>query len=301
MSGIPTTAVSSARILVVDDTPANLRLMRRLLAGHGHTVHVANSGETALQFMQSTVPDIVLLDVMMPGIDGYEVCRQMKADARLDDVPVIFISALDAAWDKVKAFAVGGMDYVVKPIDETEMLARLGTHLSLHSLKRDLELRVQERTAALLKAKEALRENQKLLKAIIDTSATVITVKDLDGCYLLANERFHELFAGDGEDLHGHTDQEIFPADVAATLREMDRRVIDSGEAIEAEVTLPHGGEQHIYISVNSPLRDLNGRIHAVCCIATDITERVREEATLRELNEMLEARLAGNLKVPPA
>lgn len=284
-----------AKVLVVDDTPANLRLLKRILAEHGYTVHAANSGEAALQCMETMLPDIVLLDVKMPGMDGYEVCRRMKANARTRDLPVIFISAMDAAWDKVKAFAAGGVDYLVKPIDEPEVLARLETHLSLYSLRRHLEQRVEERTAELLKAKEALQENQLLLKAVIDTSRAFIHVKDVGGRYLLVNQRFETLF-GAGKDLLGARDGDIFPPEIAARLQALDRQVLASGVALEAEEMLPCGGEMRTYVSARAPLRDLAGRVYAVCCIATDITDRVREEETLRELNEMLESRLMQRL-----
>lgn len=283
---------SPAKILIVDDTPANLRLLKRILSEQGYTVHAANSGETALQFLESTLPDIVLLDVMMPGIDGYEVCRRLKDNARTRDIPVIFISAMDAAWDKVKAFTAGGVDYVVKPIEETELLARLETHLSLAGLRKHLERRVEERTEELRKAKDALIENQLLLQAIIDTSQTLIYVKDLDGRYMMINERFRELFSHSGAP-EGQSAHEVFPPEVADRIRELDRRVIEGGKAIEGEMPLPHADGMHTYIAMKSPLRDLEGNIYAVCNIATDITERVREEAALRELNEMLESRLA--------
>jgi PAS domain S-box-containing protein len=296
METTPATAKPQAKILIVDDTAANLRLLHRILTGQGYVTHPANSGETALQFMQTVVPDIVLLDVMMPEMDGYELCRRMKANERLRDVPVIFVSAQDAAWDKVKAFSVGAVDYVVKPIDETELLARLDTHLSLHHLRRHLERRIEERTAALLRAKEALHENQLLLKAIIDSSKALIHVKDLDGCYLLVNQRFQELFGQAGQDMRGLTDTEIFPVEIAAAMQALDRKVTDTGNAIEAEELLPHGDEMHTYISVKSPLRHTSGQVYAVCCIATDITERVRDEVALRELNDMLESRLMERL-----
>lgn len=291
----PDTPPATARILVVDDTPANLRLLKRILSEQNYTVLAANSGEAALQFLETSIPDLILLDVMMPGIDGYEVCRRLKSAERTRDVPVIFISAMDATWDKVKAFSAGGVDYVVKPIEEAELLARLETHLSLASLRKHLEHRVEERTAELKKARDALLENQRLLQAIIDGSQTLVYVKDLDGRYMMINQRFRELFshAGPPENQTAHA---IFPQEVADRIREMDERVVAAGHAIEAEMLLPHADGMHTYIAMKSPLRDLNGEIYAVCAIATDITQRVREEAALRELNDLLESRLAERL-----
>ncbi|WP_158598069.1 response regulator [Noviherbaspirillum saxi] len=277
----------------MDDTPANLRLLVRMLSEQNYAVMAANSGAVALQVMETALPDIVLLDVKMPEMDGYEVCRCLKADPRTCDIPVIFISALDAAWDKVRAFTVGGVDYIVKPIEPVEVLARVETHLSLNGLRRQLEQRVEERTADLLMAKEALFESKALLQAIIDTSTTIIYVKDLDGCYMLVNRRFEELFGGPDRNLLGLTDDEIFPPEIAKALRAIDEQIIASGAGLECEEVLPHGDELHTYILVTSPLRDLTGEVYAICAIATDITDRQRDEEILRELNEMLESRLA--------
>lgn len=126
-------------ILIVDDMAANLRLLSLILAEDGYKVRAALSGAQALDAARAQVPDLVLLDIMMPGMDGYEVCRQLKADERTRDVPILFISALDATADKVKAFATGGVDYITKPFQSAEVLARVRTHLALRNLNRQLQ------------------------------------------------------------------------------------------------------------------------------------------------------------------
>lgn len=298
MNDLVPTAQLHARILVIDDKPANLRLLTRMLDEQGHVSHAANSGAAALQFLATSVPDLILLDVKMPEMDGYEVCRRIKASERLRDVPVIFVSAMDAAWDKVKAFSAGAADYIVKPIEESELLVRVETHLSLRRLHLQLEQQVQARTAELQKAKEALYQKKQLLQAIIDSSTALIHVKDRDGCYLLVNKRFQELFGAELGDLRGLTDHEIFPAQIADAMCMLDREVIASGRAMEAEETFPLMDGTRTYVSAKSPLHDLDGAIYAVCGIATDITERAREETMLRTLNDMLESRLAQ--RAPP-
>jgi two-component system, sensor histidine kinase and response regulator len=127
-------------ILIVDDTPANLRLLAQLLAEHGYKVRAVLNGQRAIEAAQAQVPDLILLDVMMPELDGYAVCQRLKNQPLTREVPVIFISALDEADDKVKAFTAGGVDYVTKPFEPREVLARVQTHLMLHRLARQLEI-----------------------------------------------------------------------------------------------------------------------------------------------------------------
>jgi PleD family two-component response regulator len=129
----------SGNILVVDDTKENLRVLVDALGREGYTVRPALNGEIALEAARKEPPDLILLDIIMPGMDGYQVCHALKADARLKDVPVIFISALNEVEDKVKGFKTGGVDYISKPFQAEELLARVETHLMLRNLQKELE------------------------------------------------------------------------------------------------------------------------------------------------------------------
>ena len=124
------------RILIVDDTPANVLLLVRMLAQRGYQTQSVLNGKQALQAARTDPPDLILLDITMPEMTGYEVCEQLKADTALKDIPVIFISALSETIDKVKAFRVGGVDYVTKPFQFEEVYARIQTHLELHQLEK---------------------------------------------------------------------------------------------------------------------------------------------------------------------
>jgi len=128
-----------ADILIVDDTPANLRLLAKMLAEQGYRVRPVPDGPLALEATRVEPPDLILLDIRMPEMNGYEVCEHLKADAQTRDIPIIFISALDATQDKVKAFTVGGVDYVTKPFQFEEVLARVETHLALRKLQKQLQ------------------------------------------------------------------------------------------------------------------------------------------------------------------
>jgi sigma-B regulation protein RsbU (phosphoserine phosphatase) len=126
-------------ILIVDDTPANLRLLSQMLTQRGHRVRAVTSGPRALASIQMSLPNLILLDIKMPEMNGYEVCERLKADDQTRDVPVIFISALDELQDKVRAFAMGGVDYITKPFQVEEVVARVETHLTLRRLQEQLE------------------------------------------------------------------------------------------------------------------------------------------------------------------
>jgi two-component system, cell cycle sensor histidine kinase and response regulator CckA len=146
------------RLLIVDDTPTNLHLLMKILSEQGYAVYPATEGELALKFVQSTPPDLILLDIFLPGMDGYQVCQRLKADENTRDIPVIFICSADQELDKVKVFAIGGLDYIVEPFQTEEVLARIETHLSLRNLQKHLEERVEERTAQLSQANASLNE-----------------------------------------------------------------------------------------------------------------------------------------------
>jgi sigma-B regulation protein RsbU (phosphoserine phosphatase) len=130
---------SKSNILIVDDTPANLQLLSKMLSKQGYRIRPVPNGAMALSVAQVEPPDLVLLDIRMPGMDGYGVCKHLKADEKTHDVPIIFISALDNTQDKVRAFQVGGVDYITKPFQVEEVLARVETHLALRRLQTQLQ------------------------------------------------------------------------------------------------------------------------------------------------------------------
>jgi DNA-binding NtrC family response regulator len=153
------------KVLVVDDTPTNVTVLLGHLNRAGYKVLVAADGASAIEQARYAQPDLILLDVMMPGLDGYRTCERLKDDARTAAIPVIFMTALDEVEDKIKAFSVGAVDHITKPFQAEEVLVRVRTHLELRRLRRELEAanaglerRVAERTAELNAALEELRQ-----------------------------------------------------------------------------------------------------------------------------------------------
>ena len=149
-----------ARLLIIDDTPVNLRLLIDMLRQQAYTVRGVSNGDMGLTIAAAQQPDLILLDIDMPEMDGYEVCRRLKASDATSEIPVVFLSALDQPLDKVKAFEVGGIDYISKPFRVEEVLARVRMHLDHAALARA----VAERNTQLEEANARLKETNRQLQ-----------------------------------------------------------------------------------------------------------------------------------------
>ena len=183
-----TTAFHRPDILVVDDTPANLDLLMAMLQGRGYRVRVATGGERALVVARNSPPDLVMLDVRMPDLDGYEVCRRLKDDPVTRSIPVIFVSAQDAVLDKVRAFQVGAADYVTKPFQFQEVLARLEHQLALRLLQREMERKNEElerRNRELTEWRQRLLQSDERAALIFSALSEALPGRVLDGRYRL--------------------------------------------------------------------------------------------------------------------
>ncbi len=162
-----------ANVLIVDDVPENLRYLTVALNREGFKARPAQSGRLALEAARLQHPDLVLLDINMPDMNGYDVCTAFKADPTLVRIPIIFVSAVDGTLDKVRAFETGGVDYVVKPFQVEEVVARVRTHVRLYQLQRERERLVQQLQASL--------ETVKQLEGFIPICASCKNVRDDDG------------------------------------------------------------------------------------------------------------------------
>ncbi len=234
-------------ILVVDDTPANLRLLSQMLIQNGYKVRVANNGPLAIDSVRTNPPDLILLDVMMPEMNGYQVCEQIKTDPALRTIPIIFISALDTTEDKVRAFTIGGVDYITKPFHVEEVLARVQTHLSLQFLQKDLQQRVAELDAfshtvahdlknpltailgfnGLLKHKYNRMTPEEIEKNLLRIESAGTRMNNIiDELLLLANVSKLEKI-------------DVVPLDMAALIAEVRERMVYEIEQSACQITLP--------------------------------------------------------------
>lgn len=160
-------------ILVVDDTVASLDLLCDLLTEAGYVVRPAQDGRMALRSAQAKPPELILLDVRMPGMDGYELCQRLKAEPATRDIPIIFLSALRDTGDKVRGFSLGAVDYIAKPFQPEEVLARVHTHIELRRLQTKLEDKVAERTEQLRHSEQELRDSRSRLQELAGFLQTV--------------------------------------------------------------------------------------------------------------------------------
>ena len=147
-----------AMILVVDDNPTNVDVLSSYLTRFGFQVFAARSGEKALESLQSLTPDLILLDVVMPGIDGFETCERIKNNEMTREIPVIFMTALSDTLDKIRGFELGAVDYITKPFQREEVLARVKTHLTIQLLQKRLQLQNAELEASLTRERVMVEE-----------------------------------------------------------------------------------------------------------------------------------------------
>ncbi|MEG3849707.1 response regulator [Microcoleus sp. herbarium19] len=164
-------AASKGNILIVDDTPDNLRLLSSALTDRGYKVRSVINGAMALMGAQAAVPDLIMLDIKMPDLDGYEVCQRLKENPQTREIPVIFISALDEVFDKVKAFTSGGVDYIQKPFQVEEVLARIENQLTVRRLQMQLQAQNQQLQQTQANLLQALQQERSLKQRIEEMAA----------------------------------------------------------------------------------------------------------------------------------
>ncbi len=267
-------------ILVVDDTPANLRLLTVLLSSAGYVVRPTGRPEAALASALEAPPDLAVLDVRMPGMDGFELCRHLKRDPRTASVPVIFMSAAHDEAVTLQGFEVGGVDFVSTPIEQRLFLARVATHLRLARAQRDLEIehglleqRVCERTAR-------LQESETLARTLLNATFDLTHLLDEDGTILDLNAAMAEALGAPREELIGTCVFDRFPEHTARHREQLLRRTIEERQPIRT-VDVAQPGK--VLDTAFYPLPAAAGQKRRVVVFAHDITERQRTEDALWE------------------
>ncbi len=200
-------------ILIVDDNPTNIQVLSDLLKEYGFKVLVAKDGETCLHRLEKIRPDLILLDVLMPGIDGFETCHRLKASPATKEIPVIFMTALADPVDKLKGLTIGAVDYITKPLQHEEAIARVNIHLQLRNLNKQLEEQnatLQQEIRSRKLAESALRLSEEKFAKAFRSSPIPITISTLlEGRFIEVNESFCSMTGYSKTETIGHTSAEL--------------------------------------------------------------------------------------------
>ncbi len=299
MSAVPPPELTPT-VLIVDDTPVNLHVMMEFLETQGLRVLTAHDGEEALRQAETMRPDMILLDVMMPKMDGFEVCRRLKAMASVRETPVIFMTALADSQDKIRGFDSGGVDFVTKPVEMHELRARVTTHLRVHAMQKQLAARnaqLEEEIVRRTEATEALEEQRAFLQDVIDMIPQCLFVKERDDRFTMVNRALAELTHTTVEGLVGRRSADV-RADPASAerVRRDDLEVLETrlDKFIPEETYTDSSGEVHILSTVLRPLVGKDGHAAQLLGVVTNITERKRIERELERYREGLEKLVAA-------
>lgn len=268
---IATPRQPAADIMVVDDTPANLHLLIKFLTTQGYHIRPITEGALALSSAQANPPDVILLDIQMPGMDGYEVCQQLKADERTRDIPVMFLTVLDDEDSIVKGFELGGVDYITKPVRERELLARVKNQIELRSLQKRLS------------------ENEEFLRSIYNGVEASISVIDV-----LENGQFRVVEANETAlRMSGLSREQVEGVDLRTLVSEQviqnnHQACVDQGIPLTKEGPVPFNGKMLWWLATHTPIRDKQGKIHRLIETSINITDRKLAEQQLAEKTKEL-------------
>ncbi|MCT7972050.1 PAS domain S-box protein [Laspinema olomoucense] len=282
-------------VLVVDDTVANLKLLVDLLSGHGYKVRAAPNGILALQAVDVNTPDLILLDIMMPELNGYDVCKKLKSQEQTRHIPIIFISALYETFDKVRGFAVGGSDYITKPFQEAEILARIEHQVKLQKLEGELRERNFQLSWEIQQRNAAEREKDRLIISLQKSQRSLATAQRVAGVgnwelnwvtrhLVLSDEMFRILGVKyKVKPSYGEVLKMIHPRDRRRFSQTL-KQAIASGSSyqIEGRIQRPDGEIRYIEAK-GEVIRDLEGKPSQIFGTILDITTRKQVKIQLEK------------------
>ena len=276
-----------ANILVVDDDLNNLRLLTEVLSGHGYEVRPIRDGVMALAAIQAKQPDLILLDIMMPCLNGYEVCSQVKANPKTCHIPIIFLSALHETLDKVTAFSSGGVDYITKPFQVEEVIARIENQLQINRLQKQLkeqneQLKQEIRERELMENK--LQSSQAEIRGFFEAMADIVLLVDADGQTIKIAPTSPEKLYPPGTDILDQTVKQLFNEQGELCRRHI-RQSLEKQQIVNCEYSLKIGREQIWFSASIAPTSE-----NTVAWVARDISDRKKAEDQLKVLLETSQA-----------
>ncbi|WP_341524537.1 response regulator [Nostoc sp. UHCC 0302] len=265
-------------ILIVDDTPSNLEVLFDFLADAGFTVLVAEDGESAIARAEYAPPDMILLDILMPGMDGFETCQRLKVNEITKDIPVIFMTALAETVEKVKGLNLGAVDYITKPLQHEEVLARIELHLRLSKLTKIL----QEQNSRLeVEICERKLKEQKIREqaALLDITTDAIFVEDLNRKIRFWNQGAENLYGWKSiEAINKSVNQLLYSKQTLSQIQKIHESLIESGSWQGELHQLTKQGKEIVVASRWTLMRDKNEQPQSILTVNTDITEKKQLE-----------------------
>jgi len=267
-------------ILIVDDDLPSLKTLSSILTTEGYEVRGFPDGPMAFTVIENNTPELNLLAIKMPGMDGFQVCQQIKADEKSSGIPILFLSALDELENKVKGFNFGAVDFITKPFQAEEVLARVDTHITLSRLSRKLEEQVVKRTAEI-----------KQFKHIVESTNNPVGLVDRNFVYLYVNEPYCQALKKSANEIIGHSVPELFRRNFFETAMKPHYKQAFSGENVNYQEWYDFPGWGRRYMDIRYyPFREADGRITAVVTNVHDITEIKQLETKLKESQEKFRA-----------
>ena len=287
-------------ILIIDDRPDDLKLMANCLEEADFKIMTAQNGESGLDIARRVQPDLILLDVLMPGIDGFETCRRLKAEASVQEIPVIFMTSLTETEHKITGFEVGGVDYITKPIQIAEVLARVKAHLAGRVLQKQLEaqnVQLQQEIAERKRAAQKEEEQLHFLQTLLNTIPSPIFYKNAAGRYTGCNKAFEDFIGKPAEAIIGHTVYDMGPKEIADKYHEKDLELLENPgkQHYEWQVVGKDGKIREVFFD-KATIMNASGQVDGLIGVISDITELKEAEQALRESEERLR-QIASSLR----
>lgn len=290
-------------VMIVDDNPSNIGLIESHLKEWGLTTYVATSGELALKRIAYAVPDIILLDILMPGLSGYEVCERIKSMESVAKIPVIFMTALKNTDEKIKGFNVGAVDFITKPIHKDELFVRIRSHLRIHKYNEMLEHEVMERTneikehmrsleSEIQRRKEtelALKASEERFRTLYNNSPDMyLSITPDDYRIRLCNETLLKVTGYEYDSLMGRSIDFFFDEESVLYLRRALSRFVEVHISPEEKLSMRTSDGKHIYVNLNlGTVREDSDTLHIIISLR-DITHQTLIEEEKKRLQDQL-------------
>jgi len=263
-------------VLIVDDIVDNLNVSAQILMQNSINVIITQSGKEALTLTEKFIPDLILLDIMMPEMDGYEVCSILKNNKSTQDIPIIFLSAINETNNIIKGFELGAVDYINKPFILEELVSRVQTHLKIHKQNKELI------------NKEALLQDEKAkLLAVINSVSDIIFYKDIESRFTGFNKEFKNYLGKEADEIIGKTDFDLFTEEEAKTFLISDKKIIKTKQELKySGWTKDYLGQEIYYETIKAPLINYDGETIGIVAISHNLTELKKAEKELEIKND---------------